>query len=622
MIRPILPLALAVLLAAPARAEPVSAEGWTAHEIVDRVTEALGGRDALERIGGYLTVSDAEGMGLHGTSTTWAVFPDRQRIELSLSPLTLLSVAAQGEAWLRDHNGHVVAYNDHQRADLRTGLYIDAFRPWLDPFDPSVIRLDGTEAVGAAECPVLVVQPPGGNEVRVAIDPGSFLPVRQSHVDESGLGRDVVEYGDYASVDGVQIPHLVRSYNDSLPANRAVYRLRQAELHAPSNTALFDPPATITDVTFPPGSTRIEGPLVYRNGHAFVAVHVIGRSAAVDALFLLDTGATLSLIDSELLAELNLEPTGDLQGLSVGGTMPIELVKVPFLRIGGILLEDQVLGTTPFARRMSEQLGVEAAGVLGFDFFSRFVVTLDFSGGRCVLQRADSGPPPAGGTTLPLQFVDQQPTVQGVLDGNFRGRWRLDTGADALAVHTPSAQAWGLHDRHPTIRELVTEGLHGATPVSVVRADAFQLGPYEVRRPLLLLPTDGEGVLAAGSIDGNLGTSILERFVITVDFGRSQIHLVPSPTFAREDRIRTVDFLIGWSGARVEVLAVESSGEGHARGLRAGQEVVRIGGRPAIQWTESELARLWAGETDTSVVVIVRDDAGRHRIAVDIPPAP
>jgi len=361
---------------------------------------------------------------------------------------------------------------------------------------------------------------------------------------------------------------------------------------------------------------------VYRNGHAFVAVHVIGRSAAVDALFLLDTGATLSLIDRELLAELNLEPAGDLEGLSVGGTMPVELVEVPFLEIGGVLLEGQVLGTTPLARTMGEQLGIEAAGVLGFDFFSRFIVTLDFNQGRFVLRRAASGPPPAEGTTLPIRFVDQQPTVEGVLDGAFRGRWRLDTGADALAVHTPAAAAWELRSRHEPFRELLTEGLHGATPVSVVRADTFQLGPYVFRRPLLLLPHESTGVLGAGSIDGNLGTSILDRFVLTVDFGRSQIHLVPGPGFAREDRIRTVDFHIGWSGTRVEVLAVEPDGKGHEQGLRVGQEVLRIAGRPATQWTESDLARLWSGERSVVVVVVVRDSTGRQRMALEIPAAP
>ena len=618
MIRSFVALLFAVAAAAPGHATPI----LTAEQIVANVAEALGGQAALERVEGYRTVAEAEGMGLHGTATTWAAFPDRQRTELSLPPLTMVAVVAEGEAWLRDHNGHVVSYNPQQLADTRTGLYLDSFRPWLDAFDPAVVRLAEPEIVGATQCPTLVVQPAGGSAWHVVIDPVSFLPLQQSHPDEGGFGREVVDFADYAPIEGIQVPHRVETYNDALPENRTVFRLQDVQLLVPDNPGLFERPKTILDVTFPIGSSEVELPLVYRSGHAFIAVHVIGRSAAVDALFLLDTGATLSLLDSELLADLNLEPAGDLQGLAVGGTMPVQLVEIPFLRVGGVLLEGQVLGVTPIARTMSDQLGVEAAGVLGFDFFSRFVVTLDFAGGHCTLQRAGSGQPATEGTTLPLRFVDQQPTVEGVLDGSFRGRWRLDTGADALAVHTPAAAAWGLAERHPAIRELVTEGLSGATPVTVVRADSFQLGPYEIDRPLLLIPSESLGVLGAESIDGNLGTSILDRFEITVDFGRSQLHLVPGPVFLRRDRIRTTDFLIGWSGTGVEVLMVEPGGEGHRSGLRVGQEVLRIAGRSALDWTELELTRLWSGEAGNTVVVVVRDGANRRRIAFDIPPAP
>ena len=618
MIRTILPLLLGATLVGPAYASPE----LTAEQIVSRVAEALGGRAALERVEGYRSVSTAEGMGLHGTATTWAAFPDRQRTELSLPPLAMVAVASQGQAWLRDHNGHVVSYNPQQLADSRTGLYLDSFAPWLDPFDPVVIRLAAREIAADSGRPTLVVQPPGGSAWQVVVDPVSFLPRQQSHLDEGGFGREVVEFGDYRPVDGIQVPHRVETYNDALPDNRTVFLLQEVTLLAPDNPALFERPHTITDVTFPAGHSRIELPLVYRSGHAFVAVHVIGRSAAVDALFLLDTGATLSLLDSELLADLNLEPQGDLQGLAVGGTMPVQLVEIPFLRIGGVLLEGQVLGATPIARTMGDQLGIEAAGVLGFDFFSRFVVTLDFAGGRCTLERSGSGHPPSEGTTLPLRFVDQQPTIEGVLDGCFRGRWRLDTGADALAVHTPAAAAWGLAERHPAIRELVTEGLSGTTPVSVIRADSFLLGPYEIDSPEVLVPIESVGVLAAESIDGNLGTSILERFELTVDFGRSQVHLVPGPVFLRQDHVRTTDFLIGWSGTRVEVLRVEPGGDGHSSGLRVGQEVLRIAGRSALLWTELELTRLWAGEAEHTVVVVVRDGTNRRRIALDVPASP
>ena len=601
---------------------PCAAQDLSVEDLVDRVAEALGGRQAIEAILGYEMTSTAEGLGLSGTATIWTNFPDQQRNELLLHPLALLSVHSKGEAWLRDHNGHVVAYNDHQLANATTGLYIDAFRPWLEPFDPDVIqRADPMEVEGVL-CPALTIDPPGGRPWLVVLDPSTFLPNMQSHRDESGIGTEFLLLRDYRVVDGVQVPHEVHSYSDALPGNGTTYQVQSIRFGEPAGTALFQKPVEASDVTFQPGVTSVELPLRYKTGHAFVDVHVIGRSTAVDGAFLLDTGATLSMVDAALLPQLNLEPAGDLEGLAVGGTLDVELAEIPFFNVGGVLLEDQVVGVSTFAEAVSEQLGVEVVGILGYDFFSRFAVTLDLVGGTCTLHHTNAWRAPDDGVTLPIEFVDHQPTVHAVLDGTFVGRWRLDTGADALAVHGPAADAWDLLDLHGPGQILTTAGMGGLTSATLVQAHAFSLGPYGIHHPRVLLPGGDSGVLHAETIAGNLGTSILERFVFTIDLDRQVLHLLPGPGFRRQDRIRTVDFHIGWKGTRVEVITVVPGGEGEAAGLEVGQQVIKIDGRSALGWTDGEFRQLWAGELGSEVVLVVKGDGGRSRIRVEVPEGP
>ena len=597
---------------------PARAEEHTAAELVDRVAEALGGCETLAAIEGYHLEAAAEGIGLTGTSTVHTLFPDHQRSELSLPPLTLLTVHVGDRAWLRDHNGHVVAFNPQQLADNVTGLYIDAFRPWLDPHDPRIVSLDTSLEIDGKLCPVLRIAAPGGNPWWVAIDPDAFLPVRYSHLDESGIGREVMELADYREVEGIQVPFQVVSYNDALAENRTIFRVTSLLLRPPDNPGLFERPTEVSDVTFPLGSSQVAGPMTYRSGHAFIDVHVIGKGAAVDGTFLLDTGSTTSLLDRGVLDALGLEPAGDLEGLAVGGTMEMELVEVPFLRVGGVLLEAQVLGTSTFAEAMSEQLGVEVIGLLGYDFFSRLAVTMDFAGGRCVLHPAGAWQPPDEGAVLTIDFVDQQPVVHAVLDDSLTGRWRLDTGADVLAVHGPAAATWKLTESHPVVREIQAAGIGGTARAMMLRADSFRIGPYEVSRPLVLVPSDPGGVLGAEAIAGNLGTSILERFVMTVDFGRRQLHLVPGPLFGQQDRVQVAGFEIGWVGTRVQVIEVAPGSAAEQQGLRAGQEVLRLAGRLAVKWPQSELERLIAGELGDSVVVVVREGGRRKRIKLDI----
>ncbi len=618
----LLPLVLPSLAAGVEPALGPVPDGLTTEEVVGRVADALGGRERLEAVDGYVMRTTIEGMGMQGTATTHAAFPDRQRDAMILGPLTLLMVARDGTGWFRDHNGHVTELSAAELRTLRTDLYVDAFRPWLDPVDEEVVRLVGTMDVDGVACPALRVQPGGGAPLWIAVSPDGWLPVRQVGEDESGMGLDVVDLADYRAVGGVLWPHTMRSYNDQLPANRSVYVVESIAPGAPPGGELYRRPEEREDVTFPPGSARVTLPLSYHQRHLFVEAHLVGDGVGLDGTFLLDTGSTLSMLDADVARRLGLQRRGDFEGLGIGGTMDVQLVRLPFLRVGGVLLEDQLLGVVDLADDMERQLGVRVAGLLGYDFFSRLVVTLDYAGRSCTLSHPNAWDPPPGGTTLGLELIEQQPAVAATLDGDLGGLWRVDTGADGVTLHGPAAARWDVVQRHPDGRRVWVRGLGGEVPGTWIRARSLALGPYEVRQPMVLLVEDDDGVLGARAIVGNLGNAVLDRFVVTVDIRGGRIHLLPGPDFDHRDRIRMVDFQVGWLGARVAVIAVEEGGAGWSRGLRRGQEVLRLGGRPAAAWTEAELERLWAGETRRRVTLLVRDESGRRRVSVAIPPPP
>lgn len=614
----LLTLLLLLLPARPAAADELQG-------LLDAVAVALGGRERLEALDGYRMEAGVRGMGMDGRAVTWAVFPGRHRDELQLGPLAMVLVLDGEQGWHRDHNGLVVQLDEFDLGTMRTSTYVDSMRPWLDPPDPQVIALAGTTDVDGRACPTVWILPPGGNPVWIAFDPEDFLPLRAHREDASGLGLDITLYGDYRDIDGVQIPFRVESYHEQLPSNRMVYTVTAVELSPAWDDERFQRPEDRPDVILPPGEDTVTIPLEIVSGHLFVHTTVDGPGATAAVRFLLDTGSTLSMIDADLARSLGLVAEGDLTGHAIGGTTEVSLVQIPSMDVGDARLLHQVLGTAVFGDDLTEQLGVPVGGLLGYDFFSRFVVFLDFDGRSCTLHEPGTWSPPADGVVLPLQFVEQQPTVEATLDGDLSGRWRVDTGADGLAVHGPQAAAWDLEQRHPGGRDMVATGLAGPTIVRLVRADSFRLGPYEIRQPLMLVSRDEAGVLAAGSIAGNIGTGILDRFHLTVDFPGSRLHLVPGKAFGRLDRVRTVDFVIGWAGTELRVVAVQPGGDGEIAGLREGQQVLRLDGKPAARWSGDALTALWSGEGARSVLVVVREPGPpvrKKRIRINIPPGP
>ncbi len=609
---------IAGLATTPAVAAP---PGDAAAELAAEVASALGGRERLAAVAGWRIVSDVEGIGLEGRAVTWFRQPDEQRSELDLGPLSLLMVVRGGAGWHRDHNGHVVTLDEREQADARTSLYVDAFRPWLDPIEVSGLEIVGPAEIDGREVIRIRVLPPGGNEAEIAVDADSALPVELRQPDHSGLGFEVVRMGDYRDVGGIQVPFLLESYNDQLVDNRSTYRVSEVSWEPPDTPGLFQQPGEQSDVTFPAGVTSLSLPMAYQAGHLFVPAHLVAPGTGIDGLLLLDTATTLSMLDRGVVERLGLEPVGDLSGLAVGGTMKIELTRLPFLQVGGVLIEEQLVGVADLSEGIREQLGVEVLGLLGYDFFSRMVVTLDYQG-ICGLHHGNTWRVPDGGVTLPLRFVDQQPVVNGTLDGIHAGDWRLDTGADALTVHGPAAAAWDLRGAHGDGRPVSAAGMGGETAARWLDADRFQLGPYAIDGPPIMVPDDPAGVLRAEGTVGNLGNAILERFTVTVDFSGQRVHLQPGPRAGEQLRVHTVDFDVGWVGTRVEVLWVLPGGEGEERGLRAGQRVLRLGGRSALAWTEGELGRLWAGEAESRATMVVRDGHRRLRIPLEIPAAP
>jgi predicted aspartyl protease len=121
--------------------------------------------------------------------------------------------------------------------------------------------------------------------------------------------------------------------------------------------------------------------------HARITLRVLKHSGATVALadvsihgkafvFVVDTGATTTLVDSAVARSLNLRPTGKavpITGVAGGSSAPT--VRITDWRLGGSALPASNVVTLPGG-------GVGGtAGLLGSDILSRFgKITIDYDG--------------------------------------------------------------------------------------------------------------------------------------------------------------------------------------------------------------------------------------------------
>ena len=98
--------------------------------------------------------------------------------------------------------------------------------------------------------------------------------------------------------------------------------------------------------------------------------------------FLLDTGATLSVIDSNILNNFpheKIEATGVLLGME-GNKIDVSYVRAPLVYKDKVYEEDfQVVDMAASFNEVKAESGVTLSGILGNSFFKRYQYVLDFN---------------------------------------------------------------------------------------------------------------------------------------------------------------------------------------------------------------------------------------------------
>jgi len=134
---------------------------------------------------------------------------------------------------------------------------------------------------------------------------------------------------------------------------------------------------------------------------------------------------------------------------------------------------------------------------------------------------------PAGaGVAVPFPFYYHLPFVHGSID-RLPAAFDIDTGSRAeLTVTGPTVADDHLRDRYTRgVSNVTGWGAGGPTHAFVVRLHSVTLGQVRVDGPAANLSQDHAGSLSDPNYQGNIGSALLRRFVITFDYGRQVLYM-------------------------------------------------------------------------------------------------
>jgi len=314
------------------------------------------------------------------------------------------------------------------------------------------------------------------------------------------------------------------------------------------------------------------------NNHIYVSATVNGKGPYT---FIVDTGGHC-LISPQLVAELGLKIVG-ATAMSGAGTKTTA---------GGFTHVDEVaLG----AMRMRNQLGFAAQiyapavegirvdGMVGFEMFRRFAVQIDYGRGLLTITDPTRFDPTGAGTALPFVFYDHLPMVRGAL-ADLPARFNIDTGSRSeVDITGPFVAAHGLRSRFSKGVSAVTGwGMGGPSRSYVVRLPSLALGSIQVSSPVAGLSEDKGGSISDPNFEGNIGSGLLKRFVVTFDYAHQMMYLRPvAPTPIDVGRFDRSGMWINSGPDGYVVTDVAANGPAQQAGIQVGDIITRLDGTPS-----------------------------------------
>jgi hypothetical protein len=162
----------------------------------------------------------------------------------------------------------------------------------------------------------------------------------------------------------------------------------------------------------------------------------------------------------------------------------VGLVKVDTLQLGDASLEQQVFAVFPMAD-FERVEGVPSGGLVGYEIFKRFVVTVDYEKSRVTLTLPAAFKYQGQGTAVPFKFSEHIPQVDGEIDG-IPGKFDIDTGSRAsVDLLGPFVEKNGLKQKYAPKFEGVTGwGVGGPARSQIGRAQLLKLGEVAVPAPV------------------------------------------------------------------------------------------------------------------------------------------
>jgi len=368
--------------------------------------------------------------------------------------------------------------------------------------------------------------------------------------------------------------------------------------------------------------TRIDLPFQYLNNFIVVDVTLDDK---VPLKFVFDTGAEYTILTKKTIAHLlrwRYEREFRIMGADLKTELVAYLVRNIILEVGKITIpHSNILVLEDDYFQFDEFTGSHIQGILGADFFKRFVVKINYRSKIISFFNPNSFKPPKGYQEVEVDIFKNKPYVDAAImtkdTSRSKMRLLLDTGASLpLLLHTFTHKDLQIPEKY--IKGNIGMGLGGFIDGYMGRLESMEVGPYAFNNLIANYQeyTPERDTSFLNGRNGLIGNQLLSRFNIIINYTREKLYLKANKNFYKEIKYDKSGILLLATGRRFTTFVVHEvipSSPADQAGIRKGDIIKRINGLPSAVMNLRGVNRKFRKKRGKKIKLVIKRDGIRMK---------
>lgn len=295
--------------------------------------------------------------------------------------------------------------------------------------------------------------------------------------------------------------------------------------------------------------------------------------------FILDTGSGGISLDSATCEQLKLQPQpSDKTILGIAGIRQVRFLYNRSLRLPDLTVDSLNFHVSDYDI-LTEVYGAKIDGIIGYSFFSRYIVDIDYDSMRVYVYSRGSFRYPRGGYMLRPVIASLPIITAGVMDAQkITSRFYFDTGAGLCTLLSSDfVTDSNILDSHRKSYYTQAQGLGGKAIMRMTTLKEVRVGPYRFRHVPIYIFDDQYNVTSYPNLGGLIGNDILRRFNVILNYDRRIIYLTPNSHYRDPFDYSYTGLGIYWIDGEIRVGDVMKGSPAEKAGLKEDDVIIAVG---------------------------------------------